>query len=162
MSRTPSPSRRNGIPRDFAQELLPGNFDRFEQLAQLAAKRTPIINQVGVRQLLNGPIPYSADADFVMGKAPELDNYFVCAGFLYGIAAGGGAGRMMAEWIVDGRPSLNLWPLDIRRFGFHHATRALHVCRARSSSMATTTSSPSRPRSMRASAASAARRSMRR
>jgi sarcosine dehydrogenase len=120
----------NGIPREFAQELLPGNFDRFEQLAQLAAKRTPIINQVGVRQLLNGPIPYSADGDFVMGKAPELDNYFVCAGFLYGIAAGGGAGRMMAEWIADGRPSLNLWPLDIRRFGFHHATRHFMYARA--------------------------------
>jgi 4-methylaminobutanoate oxidase (formaldehyde-forming) len=121
---------RNGIPKPFAQELLPGNFDRFEQLAKLAAKRTPIINQVGVRQLLNGPIPYSADADFVMGKAPELDNYFVCAGFLYGIAAGGGAGRMMAEWILEGRPSLNLWPLDIRRFGFHHSTRYFMYDRA--------------------------------
>jgi 4-methylaminobutanoate oxidase (formaldehyde-forming) len=119
-----------GIPREFAQQLLPSNFDRFEQLARLAAKRTPIVNQVGVRQLLNGPIPYSADGDFVMGKAPELDNYFVCAGFLYGIAAGGGAGRMMAEWILDGRPSLNLWPLDIRRFGFHHATRHFMYARA--------------------------------
>src|SRR5688500_17437576 len=63
------PFAPNGIPRQFAQELLPSNFDRFEQLAQLAAKRTPIVNQVGVRQLLNGPIPYSADGDFVMGKA---------------------------------------------------------------------------------------------
>ncbi|MGH6934111.1 MAG: GcvT family protein [Dongiaceae bacterium] len=125
-----APFSPDGIPREFAQELLPGNFDRFEQLAQLAAKRTPIINQVGVRQLLNGPIPYSADGDFVMGKAPELDNYFVCAGFLYGIAAGGGAGRMMAEWILEGRPSLNLWPLDIRRFGFHHATRHFMYSRA--------------------------------
>ncbi len=124
------PFAPDGIPRAFAQELLPGNFDRFEQLAQLAAKRTPIVNQVGVRQLLNGPIPYSADGDFVMGKAPELANYFVCAGFLYGIAAGGGAGRMMAEWIIDGRPSLNLWPLDIRRFGFHHATRHFMYARA--------------------------------
>lgn len=119
-----------GIPREFAQELLPSNFDRFEQLARLAAKRTPIVNQVGIRQLLNGPIPYSADGDFVMGKAPELDNYFVCAGFLYGIAAGGGAGRMMAEWILEGRPSLNLWPLDIRRFSFHHATRHFMYTRA--------------------------------
>jgi 4-methylaminobutanoate oxidase (formaldehyde-forming) len=124
------PFAPDGIPRQFAQELLPSNFDRFEQLAQLAAKRTPIVNQVGVRQLLNGPIPYSADGDFVMGKAPELANYFVCNGFLYGIAAGGGAGRMMAEWIIDGRPSLNLWPLDIRRFGFHHATKHFMYARA--------------------------------
>ena len=62
-----------------------------------------------------------------MGKAPELDNFFVATGFLYGIAAGGGAGKMMAEWILDGRPSLDLWPLDIRRFAFHHTTQTLHV-----------------------------------
>jgi sarcosine dehydrogenase len=119
-----------GIPRAFAQELLPGNFDRFEQLATLAAKRTPILDKVGVRQLINGPIPYSADGDFIMGKAPELDNCFVAAGFLYGIATGGGAGRMMAEWIVEGAPSLDLWPLDVRRFSFHHNTRAFMYPRA--------------------------------
>jgi 4-methylaminobutanoate oxidase (formaldehyde-forming) len=119
-----------GIPEAFSQELLEGNFDRFEQLARLATKRTPILADIGVRQLLNGPIPYSADGDFVMGKAPELDNYFAAAGFLYGIAAGGGAGRMMAEWILEGRPSLNLWPLDIRRFGFHHDTRHFMYHRA--------------------------------
>jgi 4-methylaminobutanoate oxidase (formaldehyde-forming) len=119
-----------GIPKTFAQELLPSNFDRFERIAKLAAKRTPIINTVGVRELLNGPIPYSADADFVMGKAPELDNFYVSTGFLYGIAAGGGAGRMMAEWILEGAPSLNLWPLDVRRFSFHHTTRYFMYPRA--------------------------------
>ncbi len=124
------PFAPDGIPVHFAQELLPGNFERFERLAQLAGKRTPIVNRVGVRQLVNGPIPYSADGDFVMGKAPELDNAFVAAGFLYGIAAGGGAGRMMAEWIIDGAPSLNLWPLDIRRFSFHHDTRHFMYARA--------------------------------
>ena len=81
-----------------------------------------MIEQAGIRTMINGPIPYSADADFVMGKVPELDNYFVATGFLYGIAAGGGAGKMMAEWILEGRPSLDLWPLDVRRFAFHHTT----------------------------------------
>ena len=57
-----------------------------------------------------------------MGKVPELDNFYVATGFLYGIAAGGGAGKMMAEWILEGRPSLDLWPLDVRRFAFHHTT----------------------------------------
>ncbi len=85
-------------------------------------KRTPVIEQAGIRTLINGPIPYSADADFVMGRVPELDNYYVATGFLYGIAAGGGAGKMMAEWILEGRPSLDLWPLDVRRFAFHHTT----------------------------------------
>ena len=112
----------DAIPASFQRQLLDPNFDRFEQLATLAAQRTPVIEQAGIRTMINGPIPYSADADFVMGKVPELDNYFVATGFLYGIAAGGGAGKMMAEWILEGRPSLDLWPLDVRRFAFHHTT----------------------------------------
>ncbi len=111
------------IPSPFRRRLFDADFDRFGQLAELATKRTPVLEQAGVRTLVNGPIPYSADADFVMGRAPELDNFFVATGFLYGIAAGGGAGKMMAEWILEGRPSLDLWPLDVRRFSFHHTTR---------------------------------------
>ena len=119
-----------GIPPEFGQQLLEGNFERFQVLAEAAFKRTPIVEKVGVRQLINGPIPFSADGEFVMGKAPELDNAFVCAGFTYGIAGGGGAGEMMAEWIVSGKPSLNLWPLDIRRFSFHHAAKQFIYPRA--------------------------------
>ena len=119
-----------GIPGAFARQLLPENFDRFEPLAAYAGQVTPVVNEVGVRQLINGPIPYSADGDFVMGKAPELDNLFVATGFLYGIAAAGGAGAMMAEWILEGHPSLDLWPLDIRRFSYHHGTRAFMYPRA--------------------------------
>ena len=117
------PFGSGGIPSVFAQQLLPGNFDRFAQIAERAGRRTPIINEVGVRQLINGPIPYSADGEFVMGRAPGFDNYFIASGFLYGIAGGPGAGRMIAEWIIDGRPSLDLWSLDIRRFAAHHHTR---------------------------------------
>ncbi|MEQ8357167.1 MAG: FAD-dependent oxidoreductase [Kiloniellaceae bacterium] len=120
----------HGIPGDFARQLLPENFDRFEPLAAYAGQVTPVVNTVGVRQIVNGPIPYSADGDFVMGRAPELDNLFVATGFLYGIAAGGGAGAIMAEWILEGRPSLDLWPLDIRRFASHHGTRAFMYPRA--------------------------------
>jgi sarcosine dehydrogenase len=112
-----------GIPSPFQRKLFDPNFDRFAQLAELATKRTPVLEQAGIRSLINGPIPYSADADFVMGRAPELDNFYVATGFLYGIAAGGGAGKMMAEWMLEGRPSLDLWPLDVRRFSFHHTTR---------------------------------------
>ncbi|MBI4933969.1 MAG: FAD-dependent oxidoreductase [Actinobacteria bacterium] len=112
-----------GIPSPFQRQLFDPNFDRFAQLAELGAKRTPCLETAGIRTLLNGPIPYSADADFVMGRVPELDNYYVATGFLYGIAAGGGAGKMMAEWMLEGRPSLDLWPLDVRRFSFHHTTR---------------------------------------
>ena len=119
-----------GVPIPFQRRLLDPNYDRFERLAALANKRTPCLENAGIRTLINGPIPYSADADFVMGKAPELDNFFVATGFLYGIAAGGGAGKMMAEWILEGRPSLDLWPLDVRRFSFHHTTRHFMYPRA--------------------------------
>ena len=119
-----------GIPVPFQRQLLDPNFDRFEQLAALATKRTPCLEQAGIRSLINGPIPYSADADFVMGRAPELDNFYVATGFLYGIAAGGGAGKMMAEWMLEGRPSLDLWPLDVRRFAFHHTTNHFMYPRA--------------------------------
>lgn len=124
------PFGETGIPVPFQRQLIDPNLDRFEQLAVLAAKRTPMIERAGIRTVVNGPIPYSADADFVMGKAPELDNFFVATGFLYGIAAGGGAGKMMAEWILEGRPSLDLWPLDVRRFAFHHTTRQFMFPRA--------------------------------
>jgi 4-methylaminobutanoate oxidase (formaldehyde-forming) len=111
------------IPVAFRRQLFDPDYERFARLAELAAKRTPVLEQAGIRTLVNGPIPYSADADFVMGRAPELDNFYVATGFLYGIAAGGGAGKMIAEWMLEGRPSLDLWPLDVRRFSFHHTTK---------------------------------------
>lgn len=118
------------IPGRFVRQLLPENLDRFLPLAELAGQVTPVINEVGIRQVINGPIPYSADGDFVMGWQPGFDNLMLATGFLYGIAAGGGAGEMIAEWVVDGAPSLDLWPLDVRRFGPHHGTRAFMFPRA--------------------------------
>ena len=120
----------NGIPGEFIRQLLPDNLDRFAPLAELAGKVTPIINEVGIRTVINGPIPYSADGDFVLGWAPGFKNLMMATGFLYGIAAGGGAGEMIAEWIIKGQPSLNLWPLDVRRFGPHHGTKAFMYPRA--------------------------------
>lgn len=119
-----------GIPGDFVRQLLPDNMERFAPLAELAGKVTPIVNEVGIRTVINGPIPYSADGDFVLGWAPGFRNLMMATGFLYGIAAGGGAGEMIAEWIIKGQPSLNLWPLDVRRFGPHHGTRAFMYPRA--------------------------------
>mgnify|MGYP002629168792 CR=1 FL=1 len=117
------PFGENGIPEPFAQELLPENFDRFEQLAINAGIRTPVVNDVGVRQLINGPIPWSADEGFVLGWAPNVDNFFSATGISIGIAGGGGVGEIVAEWIVDGEPSMDLWPFDIRRFNDHHNTK---------------------------------------
>ena len=123
----PSFGQDGGIPLGFARELLESNFDRFEQIALPGAKRVPVLNEVGVRNLINGPIPVSADGEPIMGQAPGLPNFFIACGFTAGIAACGGAGRAMAQWIVEGDPGMDLWAFDIRRFGPHHAgTRYLH------------------------------------
>ncbi len=116
-----------GVPFEFAQELLPPNMERFEQIALATAERIPVFGELGLKQLINGPIPVSPDGEPIMGQAIERDNVFVACGFTSGIAAAGGAGRAMAEWIVQGYPEMDLWPFDLRRFGdFHCATRALH------------------------------------
>ncbi len=115
----------NGVPFDFAQQLLPPNMERFEEIALATAERIPAFGELGLKQLINGPIPVSPDGEPIMGQVS--DNVFVACGFTSGIAAAGGAGRAMAEWIVQGYPEMDLWPFDLRRFGdFHSGTRALH------------------------------------
>lgn len=117
----------NGVPFTFAQELLPPNMERFEEIALATAERIPAFGELGFKQLINGPIPVSPDGEPIMGQAVERDNVFVACGFTSGIAAAGGAGRAMAEWIVQGTPEMDLWPFDLRRFGdFHAGTCALH------------------------------------
>jgi sarcosine dehydrogenase len=114
------PFGRGGVSFEFGRELLPSNFDRFEQIALPATERLPILENLGVRTLINGPIPISPDGEPILGLAPELDNMFVACGFTSGIAASGGAGRAIAQWIVHGEPERDLWAFDIRRFGLHH------------------------------------------
>ena len=130
---------RNGIPwavdgvdNDFISQLLEPDFEHFESLSEPAMDRTPCLAETGISRLVNGPEAFTPDGDPIMGPAPELDNCFVAAGFnAFGIAAGGGAGKMMAEWIIEGEPSLDIWPLDIRRFGPYHQSRAYNIERTR-------------------------------
>ena len=122
----------HGIPEGFTQELLEPDFDQFESISQAAVKRTPCLGTTGIVRLVNGPEAFTPDGNCMLGPAPELENCFVAVGFnAFGIAAGGGAGRMVAEWIVEGEPSLNIWPLDIRRFGPHHRSLRYNVERTR-------------------------------
>jgi len=109
-----------GVPFDFGRELLAANQDRLEQFLLPAAERLPVLNRLGIRTVINGPIPISPDGEPIMGLAPERDNFYVACGFTSGIAASGGAGKAMAEWILEGEPGLDLWAFDVRRFGSHH------------------------------------------
>ncbi len=109
-----------GVPFAFGRELFQANQDRLEAFMLPAAERLPILNEIGIRTVINGPIPISPDGEPIMGLAPERDNFYVACGFTSGIAASGGAGKAMAEWIVEGEPGLDLWAFDVRRFGSHH------------------------------------------
>jgi sarcosine dehydrogenase len=120
----------DGIRADFGPELLQPDFERFAPIAEAAAARIPALNEVGIRQMINGPIPISADGEPIIGLSPELDNFYLCCGFTSGIAASGGAGWVLANWIVDGDPGMDLWPFDVRRFGAPHSVRDFMYARA--------------------------------
>ncbi len=117
----PIPWAVDGFPKAFDFQLLPSNFDHFEPIMELALGRVPALQTAGVRQLINGPESFTPDGNFILGEAPEVANFFVGAGFnAFGIASGGGAGKVLAEWIAGGEPPYDLWPVDIRRFGRNH------------------------------------------
>jgi len=118
----PAVVHEKDLPFDFGQELFGSNFDQFESIAVAATDRLPILNETGIQNLINGPIPISADGEPIMGPVPGLPNVFLACGFTSGIAASGGAGLCMANWIINGDPGMDLWAFDVRRFGPHHAT----------------------------------------
>ncbi|MGF6757069.1 GcvT family protein [Paraburkholderia sp. GAS42] len=107
----------NGIPENFEFQLLPDDWDQFQILMENALQRVPALETAQVRQFYNGPESFTPDNNFILGEAPELKRFFVGAGFnSMGIASAGGAGMALAEWIVAGEPTMDLWPVDIRRF----------------------------------------------
>lgn len=114
----PIPWAVHGIPANFNFQLLDPDWDHFQPIMELAIGRVPALQTAGVKTLLNGPESFTPDGDFILGAAPELPGLFVGAGFnAFGIAAGGGAGKALAEWVAAGEPPYDLSAVDIRRFG---------------------------------------------
>ncbi len=117
----PIPWAERGIPEDFSYQLLNSNWDHFAPIMELALGRVPALQTAGVKTLINGPESFTPDGNFILGEAPELRGLFVGAGFnAFGIASGGGAGKVLAEWVAGGEAPMDLWPVDIRRFGAAH------------------------------------------
>src|SRR5438094_5810115 len=115
--RNPAPWGLSGIAPDFNNRLLPEDWPRFEPLSQNAIARVPPLERGEVVKLINGPEAFTPDNEFILGES-SVRGLFVAAGFCaHGIAGAGGMGRAMAEWIIDGEPSLDLWKMDLRRFG---------------------------------------------
>jgi 4-methylaminobutanoate oxidase (formaldehyde-forming) len=113
-----------GIPEGFAFGTLKEDWDKFDILMRNALVRLPALETAEVRTFLNGPESFTPDNYFILGEAPEVRRYYVGAGFCSGgIAAAGGAGKALAEWIVEDRAPMDLWPADVRRFAPLHGNR---------------------------------------
>jgi len=113
------------VPDRWEFQLFDDDYDHFEQHLTQAVARVPALADVGVKQMINGPESFTPDGNFILGRAPECANMFVGAGFnAFGIASGGGAGWVLAEWVVRGEAPLDLWVVDIRRFSGLHRDRA--------------------------------------
>ena len=120
-----SAAHRGGIPENFEFQLLPDNWDAFEILMENAIQRVPALATASVKQFYNGPESFTADNNFILGPAPGFANFWVGCGFnSMGIASSGGAGKALAEWIVQGEPTLDLWPVDVRRFARFNANES--------------------------------------
>ena len=117
----PLPWAEDGRPDDRPFRLLDFDMAHFEPLMEQALARVPALGEAGIRSFINGPESFTPDGNFILGEAPELRGFFVGAGFnAFGIAAAGGAGMALAEWVAKGEPPFDLWAVDIRRFGQPH------------------------------------------
>ena len=105
-----------GIPEDFEFDQLPEDFDHFEPILEAAIHRMPLMETAGIHTFFNGPESFTPDDRYYLGEAPELDGYWVAAGYnSIGIVSSGGAGMALAHWITEGEPPFDLWDVDIRR-----------------------------------------------
>jgi len=112
-----TPHWSNGeIPDNFAYELYPDDLERLEWYIEKACARMPVLGTVGVQRVINGPIPYAPDGLPYIGPAFGLPNFFHCCSFSFGVCQGGGAGKSMAEYVIDGKPEWDLWACDPRRY----------------------------------------------
>jgi glycine cleavage system T protein len=127
--RHPAPWALDGIPPDFNGKLLPEDWDRFEELLTNAVVRVPELESAEVVRLINGPEAFTPDGEFILGET-DVRGFWVAAGFCaHGLAGAGGMGQLVAEWIVEGQPSLDTWHMDSRRFGRHYASREYTLAR---------------------------------
>jgi len=126
-----APWSLDGIPDDFNAKLLEEDWPRFEQLMENALVRVPMLADMGVVKLINGPEAFTPDGEFILGPT-GVQGFWVAAGFCaHGLAGAGGMGKLVAEWIVEGTPSLDVWHMDSRRFGAAYRSRTYTLARTK-------------------------------
>jgi dimethylglycine dehydrogenase len=104
------------MPGDFSFQLFPDDLDRLEWYLNDAVVRVPVLARAGLSKVINGPIPYAPDGNPLIGPMPGVDNAFEACVFTFGIAQAGGAGKVLAEWVTEGRTEWDMWSCDPRRF----------------------------------------------
>jgi glycine cleavage system aminomethyltransferase T/glycine/D-amino acid oxidase-like deaminating enzyme len=128
--RDPAPWSLDGIPADFNGKLLAPDLPRFEPIMAGAIRRVPAMEDARVSRIINGPEAFTPDNEFILGES-DVRGFWLAAGFCaHGIAGAGGIGRQLASWIVDGEPELDLWKMDIRRFGSAYRSGAYTLARS--------------------------------
>ena len=112
------------VPNDFSFGEFPDDFDHFEPYLEKSFKRLPILENAGIRKFFSGPESFTPDTQYLLGETPEVANLFTCCGFnSIGIASSGGAGRVTAEWMINGYMNEDLYSLDIKRFQKFHSSK---------------------------------------
>ncbi len=128
--RDPAPWGLDGIPPDFNGKLLAPDMPRFEPIMEGAIRRVPAMADARVSRIINGPEAFTPDNEFILGES-DVRGFWLAAGFCaHGIAGAGGIGRQLASWIVEGEPELDLWRMDIRRFGAAYRSRGYTLARS--------------------------------
>jgi len=118
----PAFSKTNRVPNDFSFGEFPENFDHFEPYLEASFKRVPLLENAGIRKFFSGPESFTPDTNTLLGEVPEIRNFFVCCGFnSIGIGSGGGAGKVTAEWMMNGHINEDLFIYDIKRFQKFHS-----------------------------------------
>ena len=118
----PAFNKTNKVPNDFSFGEFPENFDHFEPYLEASFKRVPLLENVGIRKFFAGPESFTPDTNTLLGEVPEVKNFFVCCGFnSIGIGSGGGAGKVTAEWMMNGHINEDLFIYDIKRFQNFHS-----------------------------------------
>ncbi len=117
-----TPWKIGGVPQDFGHELLEPDLDRITGRLELAFDRIPALGRAGIKSIVNGPFTFGPDGSPMIGPVPGLKNYWCAVGVMAGFCQGGGVGKSIAEWMIAGEPEIDVWAMDIARFG-EFATR---------------------------------------
>ncbi|MEC8531670.1 MAG: FAD-dependent oxidoreductase [Pseudomonadota bacterium] len=112
-----TPWKVEGTPWDFGHELLPPDLDRVADRLEKAFERLPAMADAGIKDVINGPFTFGPDGNPLIGPVPGMKNYWVAVGVMAGFCQGGGVGLTLAEWMIDGEPSIDVWAMDVARFG---------------------------------------------